>query len=131
MPDALSGNIAWAVPDIMGGLMSKFHGYDQEHEDIMRLFCASLAEDHRRRYAAVEALKIGRGGITYIGKVLGKSRRTIYTGIRELETMDDGGSFPPQRWADENQPKRTRLTTMISSCFCSARADKKRRCRPW
>jgi len=28
-------------------------------------------------------------------------------------------------WADENQPKRTRLTTMIFSCFCSARADKK------
>ena len=81
----------------MGGLMSEFHGYDQAHEDTMRLYCASLPEDHRRRYAAVEALKIGRGGITYVAKVLGMSRRTIYTGIRELEAMDTGEGWPPQR----------------------------------
>ena len=30
-------------------------------------------------------------------------------------------------WVDENQPKGTHLTTAIFSCFCSARADKKRR----
>ena len=81
----------------MGGLMSEFHGYDQAHEDTMRLYCASLPEDHRRRYAAVEALKIGRGGITYVARVLGMSRRTIYTGIRELEAMDTGEGSPPQR----------------------------------
>jgi hypothetical protein len=77
--------------------MREFHGYDQEHEDLMRLYCASLPEDHRRRDAAVEALKIGRGGITYVGKVLGMSRRTIYSGIRELEAMDTGDGSPPQR----------------------------------
>jgi len=77
--------------------MSEFHGYDEEHEDTMRLYCASLPEDHRRRYAAVEALKIGRGGITYVAKVLGMSRRTIYTGIRELEAMDTGDGSPPRR----------------------------------
>ena len=77
--------------------MSEFHGYDQAHEDTMRLYCASLPEDHRRRYAAVEALKIGRGGITYVARVLGMSRRTIYTGIRELEAMDTGEGSPPQR----------------------------------
>jgi hypothetical protein len=81
----------------MGGLMGEFHGYDQEHEDTMRLYCASLPEDHRRRYAAVEALKIGRGGITYVAKVLGMSRRTIYTGIRELEAMGEDGGSPPRR----------------------------------
>lgn len=77
--------------------MSDFHGYDEEHEDTMRLYCASLPEDHRRRYGAVEALKIGRGGITYVAKVLGMSRRTIYTGIRELEAMDTGDGGPPPR----------------------------------
>jgi hypothetical protein len=81
----------------MGGLMSEFQGYDQAHEDTMRLYCASLPEDHRRRYAAVEALKIGRGGITYVARVLGMSRRTIYTGMRELEAMDTGEGSPPQR----------------------------------
>ena len=77
--------------------MSEFHGYDQAHEDTMRLYCSSLPEDHRRRYGAVEALKIGRGGITYVAKVLGMSRRTIYTGIRELEAMGDDGGSPPRR----------------------------------
>lgn len=86
--------------------MSEFHGYDQAHEDTMRLYCASLPEDHRRRYAAVEALKIGRGGITYVARVLGMSRRTIYTGMRELEAMDTGEGWPPQR--PSGNPKRIR-----------------------
>ncbi len=83
--------------------MIEFRGYNPEHEDIMRLYCASLPEDHRRRYAAVEALKIGRGGITYVAKVLGMSRRTIYTGIRELDAMDDDGRWPPQRPSGSTQ----------------------------
>ncbi|MGB5834464.1 MAG: hypothetical protein WBG92_21090 [Thiohalocapsa sp.] len=63
----------------------------------MRLYCASLPEDHRRRYAAVEALKIGRGGISYVAEVLGMSRRTIYTGIRELDAMHEDNGSPPRR----------------------------------
>jgi transcriptional regulator of acetoin/glycerol metabolism len=67
--------------------MNEFPGYDARHEETMRLYCRSLPEDHRRRYAAVEALKIGYGGVAYVARVLGMSRRTIYTGIRELEGM--------------------------------------------
>jgi hypothetical protein len=78
-------------------MMSEFHGYDQAHEDTMRLYFYSLPEDHRRRYSAVEALKIGRGGITYIARVLGMSRRTIYAGIRELEAMGEDDGSPPRR----------------------------------
>jgi hypothetical protein len=77
--------------------MSEFRGYDRAHEDTMRLYCASLPEDHRRRYGAVEALKIGRGGITYVAQVLGMSRRTIYSGIRELEAMGEDDGSPPRR----------------------------------
>jgi len=43
----------------------------------------SLSEEHRHRHAAVEALKIGFGGFAYVTRVLGMSRRTIYTGIGE------------------------------------------------
>jgi hypothetical protein len=92
----------------MGGLMGEFHGYGQEHEDTMRLYCASLPEDHRRRYAAVEALKIGRGGITYVAQVLGMSRRTIYTGIRELAAMGEDGDSPPRRPSGHAQRIRRR-----------------------
>jgi Rhodopirellula transposase DDE domain len=77
--------------------MSEFHGYDHAHEETMRLYYRSLPEDHRRRYAGVEALKIEFGGIAYVARVLGMSRRTVYTGIRELEAMGEDGSDPPQR----------------------------------
>ena len=80
--------------------MNEFRGYEESHEDSMRIYCRSLPEDHRRRYAAIEALKIGFGGVTYVARVLGMSRRTIYTGIRELEAMGNDGPRPsaPPQW---------------------------------
>ena len=56
-----------------------------------------MPEDHPRRYAEIEALKIDYGGIAYVARVLGMSRRTIHTGIRELEQMGDDGSDDPKR----------------------------------
>jgi hypothetical protein len=43
--------------------VNEFRGYDQLHEEFTRIYSRSLPEDHRRRYAAVEALKIGFGGL--------------------------------------------------------------------
>lgn len=77
--------------------MNEFRGYEASHEEFMRLYYRSLPEDHRRRYAAVEALKIGFGGIAYVARVLGMSRRTIYTGMRELEAMSDDDPEHPRR----------------------------------
>ncbi|WP_295430852.1 ISAzo13 family transposase [uncultured Thiodictyon sp.] len=77
--------------------MNEFSGYEASHEDFMRRYCRSLPEDHRRRYAAVEALKISYGGVAYVARVLGMSRRTIYTGIRELEAMGNDDPNHPQR----------------------------------
>lgn len=73
--------------------MNDFPGYDDAHEETMRLYARSLPEDHRRRYAALEALKIGYGGIAYVARVLGMSRRTLYAGLQELESM---GSDDPR-----------------------------------
>jgi hypothetical protein len=81
----------------LSGATMRFAGYAPEHEETMRVYCASLPEDHRRRYAALEALKIGHGGVTYVAEVLGMSRRTIHTGMRELAAMDTGDGSPPQR----------------------------------
>jgi hypothetical protein len=88
--------------------MNEFPGYDATHEETMRLYCCSLPEDHRRRYAAVEALKIGYGGVAYVARVLGMSRRTLYTGIRELEEMGDGDRDHPQRPSGEAERVRRR-----------------------
>ena len=84
--------------------MNEFLGYGQEEEQVMRVFFRSLPEDHRRRYAAVEARKIGFGGISYMAQVLGLSRGTIYQGLRELEQMVD--SDDPQRPSGEGRIRR-------------------------
>jgi transposase len=47
---------------------------------------------HFRRglqYAAIEALKLSHGGISYIAKLFGCSRDTIRAGIKELGQEDD------------------------------------------
>jgi hypothetical protein len=78
-------------------MMNEFPGYKEEHEEFMRVFFRSLPEDHRRRYAAVEALKIGYGGLSYIARVLGVTRGTIYSGVRELEAMQGRDPQNPHR----------------------------------
>ena len=87
--------------------MNEFRGYEESQEDFMRIYCRSLPEDHRRRYAALEALKVGFGGVAYVARVLGMSRRTIYTGIRELEAMsEDDPEHPRRPSGDERRIRR-------------------------
>lgn len=50
----------------------------------MQLHYSRLSEKDRRQYAALESLKLGRGGITYISNILGVDRKTILQGRKEL-----------------------------------------------
>ena len=50
----------------------------------MERYYRSLSEKDRRRYAAIEALKLGHGGISYICSVLGCHAHTIRRGMEEL-----------------------------------------------
>jgi len=63
--------------------------YPKEIEQTMKEFFNSLSEKDRRRYAAVEAHKLGHAGITYISKLLGCSRSTIHAGLNELSTLSE------------------------------------------
>jgi hypothetical protein len=63
---------------------------------LMQLHYSRLSEKDRRQYAALESLKLGRGGITYISKVLGADRKTILQGRTEL-TVDLENPIPPGR----------------------------------
>ena len=51
--------------------------FDESTEQKMGAFFQTLSEKDRRRYAAMEAVKLGHGGIAYMADVLGCSRRTI------------------------------------------------------
>ena len=68
--------------------------YAPQVEEAMRCLFESLSERERRHYAAVEAAKLGRGGVTYLAAALGCDEKTIRRGRRELEGHSD---LPPGR----------------------------------
>ncbi len=51
--------------------------YSSEVTAPMRKFYQSLSEKERQRYAAIEAPKLGNGGISYISQILTADRNTI------------------------------------------------------
>ena len=58
--------------------------YSAEIELFMQQLYASLSERDRRRYAAVEAIKLGQGGPVYLARLFGCSATTIRNGLEEL-----------------------------------------------
>jgi hypothetical protein len=58
-------------------------------ERMMQRLYRSLRENDRRRYAAIEATKLGHGGIDYIATLLGCDPTTIRHGIAELQGTDE------------------------------------------
>jgi len=58
-------------------------------ERVMKRLFNSLGEKDRRRYAAVEATKLGHGGIEYVARLLECDAKTIRQGQSELEGTDD------------------------------------------
>ncbi len=65
--------------------MNKLKPYSEEVEDFMLTYFENLNEKNQRHYAAVEAKKLGHGGIGYIASLFGISERTISRGIEELK----------------------------------------------
>jgi hypothetical protein len=64
-------------------------GYAPDVERMMRRLFGSLRENDRRRYAAIEAAKLGHGGVEYIAALLGCDPKTVRLGLTELEGGDD------------------------------------------
>ena len=73
-------------------------GYSEGLERQMFRLYDSLSERDRRRYAAVEAAKLGHGGIEYISRSLGCDPGTIRQGISEMES--------PREWDSQRQRKK-------------------------
>lgn len=55
----------------------------------MKAFYDSLSEKDRRRYAAVEAEKLGFGGIEYIAGVFGCDQKTIRHGRSDVADLPE------------------------------------------
>ena len=62
--------------------------YDEITVGRMKNFAERLDEKDRRAYAAVEAYKIGYGGVTFIAELFGMCPETIKRGQRDLDDPD-------------------------------------------
>ena len=61
--------------------------YSLALEGHMMSFYESLSEKDRRRYAAVEAEKLGHGGLEYISALFGCDPKTVEHGRQDLAEL--------------------------------------------
>lgn len=64
-------------------------GYGRRVEVQMVNFYRSLSEKDRRRYAAVEAEKLGHGGVAYIATLFGCDPDTVRHGLADVERLPE------------------------------------------
>ncbi len=76
-------------------------------------FYSSLSEKDRRRYAAVEAQRLGRGGVPYMSRLLGCSSRTIERGIAELDQLANDPAKGRTRRPGAGRKKKLRLNPTL------------------
>lgn len=63
--------------------------FSPEIEHSMGMFSKSLSKKDRRRYAAIEAAKLGYGGTQVIADLLGCDPKTIRQGKDDLAHLPD------------------------------------------
>jgi len=61
--------------------------YSEGVERHMVLLYDSLSEKDRRRYAAVEAEKLGHGGMQYVADLFGCDPDTVRRGLDDVESL--------------------------------------------
>jgi hypothetical protein len=66
--------------------------YATDVEEKRQRFFGWLSEKDRRRYAAVEAAKLGHGGVEYMARVLACDPQTIRQGLHELEEAEEAAA---------------------------------------
>ena len=64
-------------------------GYGRQVEVQMVSFYRSLSEKDRRRYAAVEAGKLGHGGVAYIARLFECDPDTVRHGLADVERLPE------------------------------------------
>ena len=79
--------------------------YASDVEKHMVNLFNSLSEKDRRRYAAVEAEKLGHGGTAYIADLFHCNDDTIRQGKQDIERLPQ--DFAPKRVRKKGGPKES------------------------
>jgi hypothetical protein len=82
--------------------------YSSETLSLIKMRFAALPEKEKRHFAALESIKLGWGGVSYISKVLSINRKTISKGKQELKAIlvDQSLSIANQRKAGGGRKKK-------------------------
>ncbi len=67
-------------------------GYEKSIELKMQRLYATLSEKDRRRYAGIEAAKLGHGGTDYVSRLFEMDPKTVRRGLTELDLPEDPAS---------------------------------------
>lgn len=78
--------------------------YPADVEAKMKRLAQWLSEKDRRRYAAVEAAKLGHGGVDYIAQLLGCDPKTIRQGLQDLEQPEDQAASRVRKKGVDDRP---------------------------
>ena len=84
--------------------------YDPDVAKTMLAFYQTLSERDRRRYVAVEAQRLGHGGITYAAQVFDCSERTIERGLADLAELPNDPAAGRVRRPGGGRKKRSTRT---------------------
>jgi hypothetical protein len=79
----------WTSDDAFVYGRSAMDAYHADVEAMMKRLARWLSEKDRRRYAAVEAAKLGHGGVEYVAQLLGCDPKTIRQGLHDLKQPED------------------------------------------
>ena len=82
--------------------------YSPTAESLMQMHFTSLAEKDQRHYAAIECIKLGRGGLFYICNLFSITHKTIIKGKREVLALllDNTLAISGQRKAGGGRKKK-------------------------
>ncbi len=83
-------------------------GYAKDVELQMRRLFDSLSEKDRRRYAAVEAAKLGHGGVKYLARLFDCHPDTIRQGRADIEAL-------PKDAAESRVRKKGAVAEMLAA----------------
>ena len=82
--------------------------YEPAVERVLQAFYRTLSEKDQRRLAAVEARRLGYGGVRYVARVFGCSERTIERGFEELAALPNDPAAGRVRRPGGGRKKRLR-----------------------
>jgi hypothetical protein len=77
----------------------------EQYRRELKTFLATLTQEQRRLYAAVESNRIGRGGVRVVAELTGLCQPTIARGRRQLADLLEGKSIKKERKPVKGRPR--------------------------